>query len=92
MQLAGSSMPNRLPHSGGADDHGHSNRDLKRDKEHDVRYRLHYEPGLMSDDLLPTILPNWTIKRAGQDAKNRGEHCKAARAFAQAELAQASLT
>ena len=31
---------------------GRSNRDLKRDKEHDVRYRLYYEPSLMSDDLL----------------------------------------
>ena len=62
MQLAGSSMPNRLPHSGGADDHGHSNRDLKRDKEHDVRDRLQFDPAHMSDELLPTILPNWKIK------------------------------
>ena len=62
VQLPGSNLPNRLRHSGGADDHGHSN--LKRDKEHDVRCRLHYDPGLMSDELLPSILPNWTIKRA----------------------------
>ena len=55
-------MPNRLPHSGGADDHGHSNRDLKRDKEHDVRDRLQFDPAHMSDELLPTILPNWKIK------------------------------
>ena len=60
VQLPGSKLPNRLRHSGG--DHGHSN--LKRDKEHDVRCRLHYDPGLMSDELLPSILPNWTIKRA----------------------------
>ena len=56
VQLPGSNMPNRLRHPRGAD--------LKRNKEHVVRDRLHFDPGLMSDGLLPTVLPNWTIKRA----------------------------
>jgi hypothetical protein len=29
-----------------------------------VRDRLHYDPAHMSDGMLPTVLPNWTIKRA----------------------------
>jgi hypothetical protein len=70
MQLPGSKLPNRLRHADGVDDHhhgasgGHFNRDLKRNAEHVVRDRLHYDPAHMSDGLLPTILPNWTIKRA----------------------------
>jgi len=63
VQLPGGKLPNRLRHAGGADDHG-ANRDLKRDKEHVVRYRLHYDPAHMSDGMRPTVLPNWTIKRA----------------------------
>jgi len=59
-------MPNRLRHTGGADDRGvcggHSNRHLKRNKEHVVRDRLHFDPAHMSDGMLPTVLPNWTIK------------------------------
>ena len=39
------------------------NRDLKRNSEHGVRDGLHYEPARMSDDMLPTSLPNWKIKR-----------------------------
>ena len=63
MQLAGGKLPNRLRHSRGADDHGHSNRHLKRNIEHGVRHGLHFGPARMSDDMLPTILPNWKIKR-----------------------------
>ena len=67
-------MPNRLPRSRRADDHSHSNRNPERNKEHVVRDRLHFDPGHMSDGMLPTILPNWTIKRADQDARDRGEY------------------
>jgi hypothetical protein len=61
VQLAGGKLPNRLRHSSGADDRVLRNRDLKRDIEHRVRDGLHYEPDRMSDELLPTILPNWKI-------------------------------
>jgi len=64
VQLPGSNMPNRLRHIGGADDRGDSNRDLKRNKEHVVPDRLHFDPAHMSHGLRPTILPNWTMKRA----------------------------
>jgi hypothetical protein len=59
-------MPNRLRPAGGVGDRGvcwgHSNRDLKRNTEHVVCDRLHFDPDHMSDGLLPTVLPNWTIK------------------------------
>jgi hypothetical protein len=77
-------MPNRLRHADAADDHDSadfwgwgSNRTIKRNKEHVVRDRLHYDPAHMSNGMLPTVLPNWTIKRAGQDAANRGEYREA---------------
>jgi hypothetical protein len=54
-----------LRHSRAAQDHAQwNNRDLKRDIEHGVRNGLHFEPARMSDELRPTILPNWKIKRA----------------------------
>ena len=65
VQLAGVKLPNRLCHSRAAQDHAHwNNRDLKRDIEHRVRNGLYFEPASMSDELRPTILPNWKIKRA----------------------------
>ena len=39
-------------------------RDLKRDIEYGLRNGLYFEPASMSDELRPTILPNWKIKRA----------------------------
>ena len=71
MQLAGGKLPDRLRHSRArarvADDPaGHRDRknwDLKRNSEHGVRDGLHYEPARMSNDTLPTSLPNWKIKR-----------------------------
>jgi hypothetical protein len=62
VQLAGVKLPNRLRHSRAAHNHAPwNNRDLKRDIEHRVRDGLHYEPDRMSDELFPTILPNWKI-------------------------------
>ena len=87
-------MPNHLRPAGGVGDRrvcgGHSNRNLKRNTEHVVRYRLQFDPAHMSDGVRPTVLPNWTIKRAGQDAADRGEYRQAAGAFAEACTIMAS--
>jgi hypothetical protein len=50
-----------MRHSRAADDR--RNRDLKRDSEHGMRDGLHFEPALMSDELLPRSLPDRKIKR-----------------------------
>jgi hypothetical protein len=53
VQLAGGKLPNRLPHSTGADDRVHS-----------VPHGLLFQPTRVPDELLATILPAWKIRRA----------------------------
>jgi hypothetical protein len=65
VQLAGGKLPDRLLYSHDAHDHAHwTNREFKRDIKHSMQDGLHFEPTRMSDELLPTILPNWKIRRA----------------------------
>ena len=64
VQLAGGKLPDRLPHSRGADDRVRWKRDLKCDIEYGLRDGLQFEPTRVSDELLSTILTNWKITRA----------------------------
>jgi len=65
VQLAGGKLPNRLPHSRGADDRVRwKRRDLKLDIEHSVQHGLHFQPTRVPDELLATILPDWKIRLA----------------------------
>ena len=71
MQFAVGKLPNRLPHSRAARARWNfrrsaacTQRDLKLDIEHSVQHWLHFQLTRVPHALLPTILPNWKIKRA----------------------------
>ena len=70
MQLAGGKLPDRLPHSRGADDRVRWKRDLKCDIEYGLRDGLQFEPTRVSDGLLSSILTNWKITPARRTTRD----------------------